>query len=248
MNHYLTIGRWRMSVWVLLMALAGIVLTIDLGRWQTRRAAEKIATQEHLSAAEHGTALPIDGPSPNAEALVWHRVATRGTWIPQDVVYLDNRPTDDGRVGFYVIMPLRLESGVVVMVNRGWLPRDGQLRTRIAPYDTPTGLVDVEGVALPDESHFIDLGDATLAVNSIWENFNFEKYARASGLAPLHLVIREDNQSLDRLSRAWPDRGAVLQGEINRHYGYTFQWYAMALAIAALVIYYGFRRKRVHVQ
>ena len=39
---------------------------------------------------------------------------------------------------------------------------------------------------------------------------------------------------LDGLSRAWPDRGAVLQGEINRHYGYTFQWYAMALAIGLL--------------
>jgi len=192
-------------------------------------------------------ALPIDGAHPQAESLVWHRVAVSGSWIPGDVVYLDNRPTDDGRVGFYVVMPLQLASGVVVLVNRGWLPRDANARTRIAPYETAAGPVDIEGVALPDEAHFIDLGNASPPVNSIWENFNFDKYLRASGLHPLHLVIRQDNQVLDGLSRTWPDRGAVLQGEINRHYGYTFQWYAMALAIGLLVVIYGFKRGPVHV-
>ena len=53
------------------------------------------------------------------------------------MVYLDNRPTDDGRVGFYVMMPLKLASGVVVMVNRGWLPRNFEQRTNIAAYQTP---------------------------------------------------------------------------------------------------------------
>jgi cytochrome oxidase assembly protein ShyY1 len=53
---------------------------------------------------------------------------------------------------------------------------------------------------------------------------------------------------LDGLSRAWPDRGAVLQGEINRHYGYTFQWYSMALAIALLLVYYGLKQRRPRVE
>ena len=237
-----------MPLVVVAIAVMMMALTIELGRWQTRRAAEKIALQDHLSAAAGAVALPIEGSNPLAENLIWHRVMVTGTWLAADVVYLDNRPTDDGRVGFYVMMPLKLASGVVVMVNRGWLPRNFEQRTNMAPYQTPSGPVDVTGVALPDESHFIDLGNASPPVNSIWENFSFDKYLHASGLSPLHLVIRQDNQMLDGLSRAWPDRGAVLQGEINRHYGYTFQWYAMALAIGLLLLYYGLKQRRPRVE
>jgi surfeit locus 1 family protein len=237
-----------MPIVVVAIAVMMMALTIELGRWQTRRAEQKIELQQHLTAAASAVALPIEGSNPIAEHLVWHRVMVSGTWLPADVVYLDNRPTDDGRVGFYVVMPLKLASGVVVLVNRGWLPRNFEQRTNITAYQTPSGPVDVTGVALPDETHFMDLGDVSPPVNSIWENLSFDKYVRASGLSPLHLVIRQDNQMLDGLSRAWPDRGAVLQGEINRHYGYTFQWYAMALAIGLLLLYYGLKQRRPRVQ
>ncbi len=231
-----------MPVVIVLIAILVMAGTIRLGIWQTHRAEEKIAVQQHLLSAESGVALPIEGQAPDPLQLVWHRVAITGNWLGDDVVYLDNRPMDDGRVGFYVIMPLKLASGVVVLVNRGWLPRDASQRTRIAPFETPSGPVDVEGVALPDEAHFLDLGNATPAVRTIWENFNFDNYLRASGLSPLHLVVRQDNRTLDGLARDWPDRGAVLQGEINTHYGYTFQWYAMAFAVFALLVYYGFKQ------
>ena len=36
-------------------------------------------------------------------------------------------------------MPLKLRDGGVVLVNRGWLPRNMNERTAIAPYDTPKG-------------------------------------------------------------------------------------------------------------
>ena len=113
-------------------------------------------------------------------------------------------------------------------------------------FQTPTGPVDVAGVALPDEAHFLDLGHVTPPIRTIWENFNFDQYAHASGLSPLHLVVRQDNQTLDGLAREWPDRGAVLQGEINTHYGYTFQWYAMTAAIFGLLVYYGLKRGAKH--
>ncbi len=230
-----------MPLVVVVIAVLAIAGMIRLGIWQTHRADEKIVLQQHLLAAESGVALPISGPAPDAASLIWHRVALNGTWLAGDAIFLDNRPLDDGRVGFYVIMPLKLASGVVVLVNRGWMPRDASQRTHLTAFDTPSGPVDVEGVALPDEAHFMDLGNATPPVNSIWENFNYDKYVHASGLTPLHLVVRQDNRTLDGLAREWPDRGAVLQGQINTHYGYTFQWYAMALAVLGLLVYYGFR-------
>ncbi len=231
-----------MSLRVLLLALIAIAIAVSLGRWQTRRADSKIALQERLLDAEQGVALPIDRAQPDVDALIWHRVAMSGTWLAQDVVYLDNRPEGD-RVGFYVLMPLRLASGAIVLVNRGWLPRDARDRTLIAPFETPPGEVDVAGIAMPDEPRFLDLGSAKPRLGELWENFSYDKFEAASGLVPLRLIVREDNATLDGLSRAWPDRGAILQGQIDRHHGYEFQWYAMALAIVGLVIYWGFRRK-----
>jgi cytochrome oxidase assembly protein ShyY1 len=54
-------------------------------------------------------------------------------------VLLDNRPHGNGTDsrGFLVLTPLRLADGGSVLVMRGWLPRDAQDRTRIAPFDTP---------------------------------------------------------------------------------------------------------------
>lgn len=232
-----------MSLRVTLIACLAIALAISLGRWQTRRADGKIALQEHLLDAERAVALPIDTANPDPDDLIWHRVALKGTWLRDDVIYLDNRPEGD-RVGFYVVMPLKLASGAIVLVNRGWLPRDSRDRTRIAPYDTPVGDVDVAGVAMPDEARFLDLGSVTPKLGAIWENFSYDNFRAASGITPVKIVVRQDNQTLDGLSREWPDRGAILQGQIDRHHGYVFQWYAMAAAIAFLLVYWGIRRGR----
>jgi cytochrome oxidase assembly protein ShyY1 len=58
MNNYLTLGPWRMSLRVLLLALIAIAIAVSLGRWQTRRADSKIALQERLLDAEQDLACP----------------------------------------------------------------------------------------------------------------------------------------------------------------------------------------------
>jgi surfeit locus 1 family protein len=243
MKNYLTLGAWRMSLRVTVIAVLAIALAVSLGRWQTRRADSNIALQERLLNAQSGIAQPMDVAAPDPATLIWHRVAISGTWMPADVVYLDNRPEGD-RVGFYVIMPIKLASGAIVLVNRGWLPRDAHDRTLIPRYDTPDGTVDVTGVAMPDEARFLDLGSVTPKLGAVWENFSYDNFHAASGLSPVRIVVRQDNRTLDGLSREWPDRGAILQGEIDRHHGYVFQWYAMAAAIAGLLVYWGIKRGR----
>ena len=83
-----------MPVVVAVIAILAMAGTSRLGLWQTHRAEQKIALQQHLLSAESGVALPIAGPAPAAEQLIWHRVAVTGTWLADDVVYLDNRPMD----------------------------------------------------------------------------------------------------------------------------------------------------------
>jgi surfeit locus 1 family protein len=56
----------------------------------------------------------------------------QGRWLPVAPVFLDNRQMD-GRPGFFVLSPLQLDRGDVVLVQRGWVPRDMQDRSRLPP-------------------------------------------------------------------------------------------------------------------
>jgi cytochrome oxidase assembly protein ShyY1 len=177
---------------------------------------------------------------------VHRHLRLRGTWVPDHVVYLDNRP-QAGRVGFYVLMALRLDqpNPVEVIVDRGWIPRDANDRAKIASYRTSGGIVELSGVALEDEPRLMELAAPTeRAMQGIWQNFDFEAYARATGRRPVGVIVRQDRDEHDvgdGLSRDWPDRGGALQGQIDRHHGYAFQWFALAATLTLFLLYRGIR-------
>ncbi len=225
-------------------ALVGLIATLMLGNWQRHKAERRTVLQERIVLALQDAPEVLSGRVSDPARLIWHRIRAEGIWEPRAVVYLDNRP-NLGRAGFYVLMPLRLADGSVLVVNRGWLPRDPMERTRIAPYQTPPGPVVVEGLVLADEDRFLELAPAgELKTGTIWENFDYAAFARASGFAPLACIVREDSAATDGLLRSWPDRGNVFEKQIERNRGYAFQWYAMSAAILALSLFYGFRNAR----
>ena len=236
--------HFRLRPVVLVAAIVGVVITALLGNWQTRRAEQRTALQAQIEHAMQGSPRSWTGSPPPLSDLLWHRLSLHGTWLENNVVYLDNRPYQ-GRVGYYVIMPLRLDGGTIVLVNRGWLVRNFENRTQIEPYRTAPGEVGVTGLALPGEARFMQLGHgAALKTNTIWENLDFDAYAKATGTSPLRFVLRQDSIASDGLIRDWPDRGAVLESQINRNRGYAFQWYALAVLIIVLCLIYGIRNGR----
>ncbi len=220
----------------------GIAATIALGNWQLRRAATKEALQGRMESSRSAPPVAPDAASLRDPAtLVDRHLHLSGRWVPDHVVYLDNRPRD-GRTGFYVLMGLALDGAGMreVVVNRGWLPRDPADRQRIASYETRAGVVDVDGIALADEPRFLQLGDpGARPLKAIWQNFDFDAYARSSGTDPLRIVLRQDAEPAlrDGLDRGWPDRDGTLQSQIDRHHGYAFQWFALSAALAAFVVY-----------
>ena len=237
-----------------LLCVCGVVATAELGFWQVRRGAGKEVLQQRI---DHAAAAPATVPDPTIRddpgRFAYRALRFEGRWLPNDVVYLDNRP-HDGRVGFYVLMPLHVVAPFEadVIVNRGWFERDAVDRTRIAPYVTPTGEVTVSGVALSEEPRLLELGrEPTRRVGTIWQNFDFDDFARASGRRPLRLVLRQNRTDAasanDGLNRDWPEAGSALQAQIDRHHGYAFQWFALSLTLAALLLYQiikGFRHER----
>ncbi len=219
-----------------------VVLGIALGQWQDRRADEKVAVATELAGGSAAAPL-VAGAVPLApEVAHFRRVSATGTFVDWPL-YLDNRP-HDGRAGFYVLMPFRIQGTAMhVLVARGWLPRDAADRQRIAAYPTPAGPVTIEGVAKPTAGHVMQLGEApALAAGAIVQNADVAQVAAASGLAMQPFVLEQTSAdgSEGALLRDWPkpDLG------VDKHRGYAFQWYALALTAFLFFIISGFRSGR----
>lgn len=225
-------------VLVLLAALGGILLTASLGRWQLSRAAQKEAiTQARLAQAAlpelDGRTLAQSGHSETErETLLYRRLALQGEWLGEHTVYLENRQMH-GRPGFYVLTPLRLQgSEAVVVVQRGWVPRNFEDRTALPPVQTPAGVVAVHGRLLAWPSKVYDFGE--VESGPIRQNLIFDDYRLQTRLPLLALSLQQSDADDQGLQRAWPE---VASG-VEKHYGYAFQWFGLSVLIALLYVWF----------
>ena len=223
----------KIRFWPTLIILVVMAVTVRLGFWQRDRAHQKEQLNARIVAFENAPVQRV-GVTPIAlKDIEFHRVLARGTFMPDRVVYLDNRPYND-QPGFYVVMPLKLDGGGVVLVNRGWLPRSLADRTGIEPYDTPSGEVEIEGIARANASQAFELGHGgSAAQQKIRQNLDVAAYAAETGLPLQPFVIQQLNNTGDKLVRDWP---APTMG-VETNYGYMLQWWGMALAALGFGLY-----------
>jgi surfeit locus 1 family protein len=217
---------------------AGIVvalLTILLGNWQVRRAAEKSELQTRIEAGASGTAVE---PDASADLPEWRSVALHGEWQPAGTIYLDNR-VYAGRAGYHVLTPLRLDDGAgIVLVNRGWIAAGGD-RAQLPEVVPPAGRVTLAGtVRHPELKPFTLAREA--AQGRLWQFIDIDRYRTWSGLAVRDWVAQQTSASPDGLVRDWPRPDAG----IERHRGYALQWYSLAGLALVLTGAYVFRGSR----
>ncbi|WP_109479338.1 SURF1 family protein [Paraburkholderia sp. C35] len=216
-----------------LLILIVVAVTVKLGFWQRDRAHQKEALQAQIAQFENAPAQSIGAAPIALKDIEFHRVRAVGEFMPQQVVYLDNRPYND-QPGFYVVMPFKLRDGGVVLVNRGWLPRNMNERTAIAPYDTPSGEVEIEGIARADAPRAYELGEGGSAAHqAIRQNLDVAPYAAETGLPLQPFVIQQISDDGDKLVRDWPSPATG----VERNYGYMFQWWGMAVAAVVFGLY-----------
>ncbi len=236
------------AVVVLIATLIGVALTANLGAWQLRRAAQKVALQDALESRAKLSALsaPDLARTPaQVEAQHYRPVHLRGHWLGQRNVYLENRQMN-GRVGFYLVTPLQLEGRPeVVLVQRGWVPRDLRDRTLLPPIATPAGTVDVDGHIAPPPARLYEFAPSTTGV--IRQNLDLGEFTLETGLplAPLSVLQADSPDGShgtagDGLLRQWP-RPAV---DVQKHYGYAFQWFALCALMAGLYVWFQLVRPR----
>jgi surfeit locus 1 family protein len=217
-------------------AILTIAATARLGFWQLDRAHQKEAPQAQYERMR--LAPPLELRAGDTKAERYQRVVVRGEFDTQHEILLDNQ-VHQAAAGYHVLTPLRIAaSGKLVMVNRGWIER---VREYPAAPQIPSesGLITITGIADSAERSLIELSADTVQ-GKVWQNFTARRFRERTGIELLNFVVLQQDPAANGLVRikAEPEFGTL------RHYGYAFQWFALAATALVLYVVHTYKRKR----
>jgi surfeit locus 1 family protein len=143
-------------------------------------------------------------------------------------VYLDNRPMS-GKTGFWVLTPLALQgTGQVILVQRGWVPRNFNDRALLPEVQTPPGTVTVTGRIAPPPSKLYEFKGVD--TGRLRQNIDLKAYQMETDLPLLDVSLLQTGSPSEGLLRDWaaPNLG------VDKHYGYAFQWFGLCALVLGL--------------
>ena len=232
----MTFSLHSLRFWILTFAAVLVAGgTFSLGQWQLRRAAQKEAVQAAIDSKNGLSALDAQSLSATKKIAdeVYRQADLTGIWQSAHTVYLDNRPMS-GRSGFWVVTPLKLQgTGQVILVQRGWAPRDFSDRARLPQVVTPSGVVTVQGRIAPPPSKLYEFKGAD--TGPIRQNLDLSAFHAETGLPLLKQVsLLQTGAPSEGLLREWaaPSLG------VDKHYGYAFQWFALCGLVVILYAWF----------
>lgn len=223
MSDWLTV--LKKPVWWALLLLLPFAMGLCLlaAQWQYSRHERRSLEQQRAEAVASTPAVPLSTAlqpaTPLTTSELFTPVTATGTYEPESVL-IRNRSLNEER-GLWVVTPLRLTNGSLIMVLRGWMPatRDNaQQATAPAP---PSGTVDVTGVLQPSEPKkgpgILSNGEAT-SLNTATLCPDPACYA-----AYLQLTSSVPNDTMTPIPVKGPGLGP--------HLGYAGQWVIFCLLL-----------------
>lgn len=221
--------RWLPTT---LLVLLGGALCVRLGVWQLERLEQRRAFNAHVQAMWGAAPLTLTSQtSEDLTAMEYRAVTVSGRYDFGNQVALRNRYYND-QSGYHLLTPLLLEDGSAVLVERGWIPADGNS----APadwrqYDQP-GLVTVQGQIRLGQSK-PDLGgvpDPTLAPGQarldFWNTVNLERIRQQAPYPMLEVFVQPEVDPTDTTPPI-PYQPEIELTE-GPHLGYAGQWFTFA--------------------
>ncbi len=231
----------------LLVVFAALVFALfaALGTWQIARLSWKLEliarVNERVHAKEVAAPLPNQWPQLNASDDEYRRIRVTGTFIAgQDT--LVQAVTERGS-GFWVLTPLRLADGTVVIVNRGFIPPEATRTIAPAMADTHN-LSTVMGLLRMTQPSgaFLRQNDP---VNHRWYSRDVQAIAKASGLTQVAPYFVDADafptpttEIPTNKAAVVPEGGLTVIAFHNNHLVYALTWYVLAAMVAGAAWYF----------
>jgi len=221
--------------------VAGIIFVsvfLSLAFWQLDRAAEKKALLAMFD--DDAPYLRVNDFSSLAE---FSRIQQDGKYLPEKQVLIDNI-LREGRPGYYVITPFKPNNReTLLLVNRGWVPKSPTASAPLPELPLASNLRTIRGLAGRLPRVAIRPGEAFEGSEdwprvAVYPRPEEMSVALSAELLPTVLLLAPDDE--DGFVRGWEPN---ISGPAT-HYGYAFQWFAMAATVVALFIYH-FRKRQI---
>lgn len=229
-----TLGLMFSRKWFLttVLVLLGSALCLRLGIWQLDRLAQRRAFNAHVTEMWSLPPLRLDALHTSGLAeMEFRAVQLSGSYDFADQVALRNQ-YHGGELGYHLLTPLILEPGLAVLVDRGWIPADGNSSAKSwRAYDEPTD-ASIKGILRRGRAtaEIGGLSDPDLAPGQsrleVWSMVNLQRIGAQLPYKLLDAYVQPDPDPAD----SKPPIPYQPQIELSEgpHFGYAGQWFVFA--------------------
>ena len=235
MSSVLFSPGWKLSLFTAVL----MPVLLWLGVWQLDREQEKVTMQAEHAARSAVPALAVQAVDWHSVELAYVRVDADGHYDNERSYLLDNR-IFQGRAGYELLTPFTTKEGRHLLINRGWVGA-GPTRNELPPLKAISGEVQITGtIYVPLAEPFL-LSDVQEDHGTDWprviQSIRMDELSDQLGvtLHPYSVRLREGSPGLEQDN--WP----TVNMQPEKHRGYAVQWFAMATALLAMYIYFGFK-------
>lgn len=226
--------QFKANIYLTILALLVLLLLLSLGNWQLNRAQEKQDILDLQSIRMNMESVELSTLQLRAnKGLRYWPVKATGLLDTDQQILIDNQ-VKDGRQGYFVLTPLKLNASEAILLNRGWVPA-GPTRDILPNVSLPANGVTISGKLDHFPSVGIKLDGADTLSNgwpSVTQLIDVDKVSERLGYTVLPYQLLLNQQEPNGYDRRW----VPMKMGPQKHHGYAFQWFA--LATAWVIIYF----------
>lgn len=219
--------NWK--IWTFSLVLLPILC--GLGVWQFERGREKVVLLQQWHAQTEQPLAALRHPRWGQPLRATGHYDGHFQWL------LDNR-TRDGQPGYEVLDLFRVDGGQTLVVNRGWVPA-AVSRDVLPAFATPTAQVTIRArIADYPEPPLLGGKRAEAGWPKRIQALKPEDVHDLTGQSAAYVVRLENADQPGAFRVDWP----ILRMGPARHFGYSAQWFLMALVLLGMTLWASFRK------
>ncbi len=224
--------KWIVRHVAVVLLITGMVLLL---LWQVSRLHEKQAYKRLVEGREREAPAAVEdllppgaqNGDPEVTGVLSRQVRAEGPYVADRTVIVENRTDVDDTPGGWVLTPLDLGDGRVVLINRGFVALDVEGRVTAPP--APSGRVTITGLLCPSQKrgHF-GAKDPSAGVLKVVARVDLVRIAQQTDgeLLPAYVQATTSRPAERRPAEGQAEVEALGPPELSEgpHFSYAVQW------------------------
>jgi len=221
------------------LIVATLALLISLGFWQLDRADEKRAIEDKIAIANSANVELVVSTELLKDKEYYH-VRLQGSYVDDKQFIYDNQIVDQIS-GYYVLTPFVLNGdSKTVLINRGFIAWNGR-RDKLADIDIEGEITEVKvQISKPVKRMELKASEITGEFPVLIQALDLDAMSAIASIDFVSVVGLLSPESSNGFVRRWEP----YTGSIERHIGYSIQWFLMALVLAFIGIRLALKQRR----